>query len=291
MYRFRRQQTLASSALVEGIGYWSGQKVRVECRPAPPDSGVVFVRSDLPEQPRVPAVIDYRIDAARRTVLQNGAARVEMVEHLLAALAGLQIDNCEVWIDHSELPGCDGSAKPFVDAFDAAGIVAQSATRTARFVTKPLRLCREGSWIEALPSADGRTTLHYVLDYGIGGPIGRQELEVVLKPQRFRQGLAPSRTFLLAAEAEALRAQGLAGCTTTRDLLVFDQRGPIDNSLRFPDECVRHKLLDLVGDLALAGADLIGKFRAYRSGHKLNAELVRQLAAEVETVCDVRHAA
>jgi len=291
MYRFRRQQTLASPALVEGIGYWSGEKVRVECRPAPPDSGIVFVRSDLPERPRIPATVDYRIDASRRTVLQNGSARVEMVEHLLAALAGLQIDNCEVWIDRSELPGCDGSAKPFVDAFDAAGIVCQSAPRAAHFVTKPVRLCRDGNWIEALPSPDGRTTLHYVLDYGIGGPIGRQELEIVLKPRSFRERLAPSRTFLLAAEAEALRAQGLAGCVTARDLLVFDQHGPIDNQLRFPDECVRHKLLDLVGDLALAGTDLVGKFRAYRSGHKLNAELVRQLTAEFELAADVRHAA
>lgn len=291
MYRFRRQQTLASPALIEGVGYWSGEQVRVECRPASPDSGVVFVRSDLPDRPRIPALADYRVDAARRTVLQNGSARVEMVEHLLAALAGLQIDNCEVWIDRAELPGCDGSAKPFVEAFDAAGIVPQSAPRAARFVAKPLRLCRDGSWIEALPSPDGRTTLHYVLDYGIGGPIGRQELEVSLKPRRFREGLAPSRTFLLAAEAEALRAQGLAGRTTARDLLVFGPHGPIDNQLRFPDECVRHKLLDLVGDLALAGTDLVGRFRAYRSGHKLNAELVRQLTAELELAADVRHAA
>ena len=291
MYRFRRQQTLASPALVEGIGYWSGEKVRVECRPAPPDSGIVFVRSDLPERPRIPATVDYRIDAARRTVLQNGAARVEMVEHLLAALAGLQIDNCEVWIDRTELPGCDGSAKPFVDAFDAAGIVCQSAPRAAHFVTKPVRLCRDGNWIEALPSPDGRTTLHYVLDYGIGGPIGRQELEIVLKPRSFRERLAPSRTFLLAAEAEALRAQGLAGCVTARDLLVFDQHGPIDNQLRFPDECVRHKLLDLVGDLALAGTDLVGKFRAYRSGHKLNAELVRLLMSETEMIGQWRRCA
>lgn len=291
MYRYRQQQTLAHPALVEGVGYWSGEPVRVELHPAEPATGVVFVRVDLPGAPRVPAEIAYRVDAPRRTVLQAGSARVEMVEHLLAALAGLHIDNCEVRIDRPELPGCDGSALPFVEAIDAAGVEVQSAVRAVRFVTQPIRICRDGCWIEAIPSLNGRTTLHYMLDYGIGGPIGRQVLEFVLNPARFRHSIAPSRTFLLAAEAEALKAQGLARGVSARDLLVFDRDGPIDNQLRFPDECVRHKLLDLVGDLALSGADLVGRVRAYRSGHKLNAELVRQLTAAVEPTALVRKAA
>jgi UDP-3-O-acyl-N-acetylglucosamine deacetylase len=122
--------------------------------------------------------------------------------------------------------------------------------------------------------------LRYELDYGSGNPIGRQSLEISLSPRHFHLNLAPSRTFVLESEAAAIKAQGLAGRTTFKDLLVFGPRGPIDNQLRFPDECVRHKMLDMVGDLALAGCDLAGRFVAYRSGHRLNAELVRAIVAE-----------
>jgi UDP-3-O-[3-hydroxymyristoyl] N-acetylglucosamine deacetylase len=121
------------------------------------------------------------------------------------------------------------------------------------------------------------------LDYGVGNPIGRQSLEISLSPRHFHLNLAPSRTFVLESEAAAIKAQGLARRTTFQDLLVFGPGGPIDNQLRFPDECVRHKMADMVGDMALAGCDLVGRFVAYRSGHRLNAELVRALTAERET--------
>ena len=123
--------------------------------------------------------------------------------------------------------------------------------------------------------------LRYELDYG-GGPIGRQSLEVSLSPRHFHINLAPSRTFLLESEALAIQARGLGRRATFRDLLVFGPRGPIDNQLRFPDECVRHKMVDMVGDLAMTGCDLAGRFAAYRSGHRLNAELVRAIVAEEE---------
>ena len=122
--------------------------------------------------------------------------------------------------------------------------------------------------------------LRYELDYGSGNPIGRQSLEISLSPRHFHLNLAPSRTFVLESEAAAIKAQGLGGRTTCKDLLVFGPRGPIDNQLRFPDECVRHKMVDMVGDLALAGCDLVGRFVAFRSGHRLNAELVRAIVAE-----------
>ena len=150
------------------------------------------------------------------------------------------------------------------------------------------------SWIEARPCCSGKTILHYELDYGSGNPIGRQSLEVSLSPRHFHMNLAPSRTFMLEAEAAAMKAQGLGQRATCKDLLVFGSRGPIDNQLRFPDECVRHKLADMVGDLALAGCDLVGRFVAFRSGHRLNAELVRAIVAQgdsgrTETLC-VRNA-
>jgi UDP-3-O-[3-hydroxymyristoyl] N-acetylglucosamine deacetylase len=278
----RRQQTLASTAVVEGVGYWSGQDVRVEFRPAPPHGGVVFVRDDLPGCPRVQAAVANRFEMPRRTVLRRGEAIVEMVEHIMAALVGLQIDNCEVWVDRAEMPGCDGSCLPFVAALRQVGVVQQDAPRTRRMITRVIHLGNEESWIEARPGGAGRTVLQYELDYGSGSPIGRQSLEILLSPRFFHLNLAPSRTFLLEHEAAALRARGLGQRATPQDLLVFNAGGPIDNHLRFPDECVRHKIVDLIGDLGLAGCDFGGHFVAYRSGHRLNAELVRTIMAETD---------
>ncbi len=280
MYATRKQRTIAMPAVVEGVGYWSGRDVRVEFRPAPPGSGIVFVRRDLPREPRLPARVEYRTETPRRTNLRCGPATVEMIEHVMSALAGLQVDNCEVWVNQAEMPGCDGSALPFVRVLDAAGIVAQDAVREVRRIRQVIRLGDAESWIEARPSNCGKTVLRYELDYGSGSAIGRQSLEVALSPKYFHLNLAPSRTFLLQSEAAAFQARGLALRATYRDLLVFNSEGPIDNELRFPDECVRHKLVDLVGDLALAGCDLAGRVLAYRTGHRLNAELVRAILAQ-----------
>ncbi len=282
MHTSRYQRTLAGPTQIAGVGYWTGKAVSVEFRPAAADSGIVFVRRDLPGCPRIPAHPQYLVEIPRRTSLRCGQASVEMIEHIMAALAGLQIDNCEVWVDEAEMPGCDGSALPFVEALSAAGIVAQDARRPTRFIRRPIRLSDGQSWIEARPSLLGKTILRYELDYGSGNPIGRQSLEVSLSPKYFQVNLAPSRTFMLETEAAALRAQGLGLHVRPSDLLVFDESGPIDNQLRFPDECVRHKLVDLIGDLALAGCDVVGCFAAYRSGHRLNAALVRAILAETD---------
>ena len=273
----RKQRTLSATAAVEGIGYWSGRDVRVEFRPAGPRQGIVFVRSDLPGRPRIAAAVANRIEMPRRTVLRSGGVSVEMVEHILAALAGMHVDNCEVWVDQAEMPGCDGSAQAFVVAIQKAGIVEQDAPRGLFAVRQVLRLGDEQCWIEARPAAGGKTVIQYELDYGSGSPIGRQSLEVTLSPRYFQVGLAGSRTFMLQREAAALQERGLGQRTTFNDLLVFDADGPIGNALRFPDECVRHKILDMVGDFALAGCDLAGHFTAYRSGHRLNAELLRAM--------------
>jgi UDP-3-O-acyl N-acetylglucosamine deacetylase len=271
----RNQRTLLATAAIEGIGYWSGRDVRVEFHPAGPQEGIVFVRSDLPGRPRIPAAVANRIEMPRRTVLRAGGASVEMVEHVMAALAGMQVDNCEVWVDQPEIPGCDGSAQAFVAAIQEAGIVEQDAPREVLAVRQVLRLGNEECWIEARPASGGKTVIQYELDYGSGNPIGRQSLEVTLSPRYFHLSLASSRTFILQREAAALQERGFGKRTAFNDLLVFDSDGPIGNSLRFPDECVRHKILDMVGDFALAGCDLVGRFAAYRSGHRLNAELVR----------------
>ena len=287
----RKQRTIAAPAAIAGVGYWSGRDIKVEFRPAAAGTGIVFVRRDLPGAPRIPALIEHRVETPRRTTLRLGKAAVEMIEHIMAALAGLAIDNCELWVDRPEMPGCDGSCLPFVEALRAAGIVEQDAPREQLVVDRVIRVGNQESWIEARPCRSGKLVLRYELDYGSGSPIGRQSLEISLSPRHFHLNLAPSRTFLLESEAEAIKARGLGRRTTFQDLLVFGPKGPIDNQLRFPDECVRHKMMDMVGDLALAGCDLVGCFAAFRSGHRLNAELVRAIVAGVNKEKQLKHCA
>jgi UDP-3-O-acyl N-acetylglucosamine deacetylase len=287
----RRQRTIARTVSVDGFGYWSGRDVRVEFRPAPPDAGIAFVRRDMQPAVRIPAAVERRYETPRRTALAVGAARVEMVEHILAALAGLDIDNCEVWVDEREMPGCDGSSAAFVEALDRAGAVPQDAARATLIVRELTRLGNDESWIEARPSAVPGLHVKFRIDYAAHPSIGRQTLAMQVTPETFRQALAPCRTFLLKEEAEWLRSQGLASRVTPRDVLVFDADGPIENATRFPDECVRHKILDLIGDLALAGCDIHGQIVAHCCGHRLHAELARVLLTEGEKVAPWRRCA
>lgn len=272
------QRTIRKEAALSGFGLLGGRDVRVRFAPAPPDSGVVFVRTDLAGPLRIPAHVDYVAPAVRRTVLERNGARVEMIEHVMAALAGLEIDNCEVHLDAPELPGCDGSSEAFVEKLLEAGIVGQAAPRRRLRIRRPVCVADGDAILAAHPAAGGRFIVSYDLEYGAGdGPIGRQSLFTEITPESFRQGLARSRTFLLEEEARELRSQGLGLRATTRDALVFGPDGPIDNTLRWADECVRHKILDLVGDLRLLGCAVEGYVVAHKSGHRLNAALVREL--------------
>lgn len=280
IHTMRNQRTIAEPVSVAGFGYWSGQDVTVEFRPAAPDSGICFIRRDLQPAVTIAAVAKNRIEVPRRTTLSSSGAAVEMVEHVMAALAGLEIHNCEVWVDRPEMPGLDGSSLAFVEALDSAGIVDQQVKRPVLRIREVTRVGDDACWIEARPSRHNRLTLKYRLDYGNDNAIGRQTLELPVTQESFRRELAASRTFMFKHEADWLRSQGIGQRATPADLLVFDDLGPIDNTLRFEDECVRHKMLDLVGDLALAGCDLVGNITAHRTGHRLNAELVRVLLAE-----------
>lgn len=284
MHALRKQRTISRPVTIEGFGLWGGRDVQVEFRPAEPGSGIVFVRRDLPQPARIKAVVANRVETPRRTTLSAQGASVEMVEHILAALAGLQIDNCEIWVDDAEMPGCDGSSMPFVTVLDSAGIVEQDAPRPQLVVRNVTRLGNDESWVEARPNAAAGLSVKFRLDYGSGNAIGRQTLQIPVTPESFRRELAPSRTFMLQEEAEWLLARGLGKRATYQNLLVFDNDGPIENELRYRDECVRHKTLDLVGDLALAGCDLVGHFIAHRSGHRLNADVVRALLNEEEII-------
>ena len=276
VFAVRSQQTLRRPAVVSGVGYWSGQANRVELRPAAAGSGVVFVRDDLPVPVRIPASVEYRVDAVARTNLAVAGVTVQMVEHVLSALAGLAVDCCEIHLTAEELPGLDGSAQAYVDAIDAVGVEGLGAPVVPIVFDHVVRLGDDSSWVEIGPPQFGGLTVEYELDYSHAA-IGRQELRLEVTPDSYREHLAAARTFLAVEEAQRLQAAGLGLAVGHRDLLVFGPDGPIGNSLRWDDECVRHKMLDLVGDLALAGQPIHATVRACRSGHRLNAAAAARL--------------
>jgi UDP-3-O-[3-hydroxymyristoyl] N-acetylglucosamine deacetylase len=277
----RPQRTLARPAEVRGFGLLTGAEVRLRFRPAGPDCGVTFVRTDLPSAPRVPARVQSVTGTQRRTTLGNAPAQVALVEHVLAALAGLKIDNCDVELTAGEPPGLDGSARQFFDALAAAGTVVQPARRTIYSVQTPVTVAQGGATLTLYPDAGDGLRISYLLDYGPRSPLDRQTHTQTVTPERVMAEVAGCRTFLLEEEADAFRRQGIGSRLTPADILVFGPRGVIDNRLRFANEPARHKVLDLLGDLALFGHDLRGHVVAYRSGHPLNVELVRVLASRL----------
>ena len=273
----RPQTTIASSTSVAGFGFWSGLDVKLEFHPAVANSGVVFIRTDLPGHPRIAANIANRVAGPRRTTLVSNEVAVEMVEHVLSALAGMKIANCEVHVNQAEMPGLDGSSIGFVLALESAGKVELDATREITWVTHTTRVGDENSWIEIAPVENQSFELEFVLEYPSHASIGKQHWGTKLTTADYCEQIAPARTFILDTEAEKLRANGLGARVGYQDLLVFDQHGPIDNELRYDDECARHKVLDMIGDFALIETDIVGKFTAYKSGHRLNSQVVVEL--------------
>lgn len=276
-HSYRWQRTIGESAEVHGVGFLTGAMVRLRFVPAPPSTGVVFVRTDLRPRARVPARLDQVTGTQRRTTLGQPTAQVGLVEHVLAALAGLRIDNCFVELNAPEPPGLDGSARRFVDALWRARPIVQSARREISAVDGPVIVSQNGATLTLYPTDKDELRISYLLDYGKDSPIGWQLHTQTLTPDGFAEDVAGCRTFILESEAAELRRQGLGSRTTAADLLVFGKLGPIDNELRYANEPARHKILDIIGDLSLLGHDLSGHLVAYRSGHPLNVEMVRCL--------------
>lgn len=245
----------------------------VKFRPALAGTGVVFVRTDLEDQPEIPALIHHRVQSLRRTTLMCGGHKVEMVEHILSALVGLQIDNCYVDVNRVEMPGMDGSSIAFTRTLQSAGRIEQDQPRKQIVLDTPIRIEEKGAWVEALPTANENFELVYDVDYPDCPAIGKQHTRYKLDRSTYQQQIAPARTFVLKHEAELMRQQGLGQRVSYRDLLVFDNDGPIDNILNFEDECGRHKILDMIGDLALTGYDIVGRVHGHKSGHRLNSQL------------------
>ena len=277
---FRKQTTIADQISVTGFGFWSGRDVSVTFVPAAANTGVVFVRTDLPGQPRIPAVIQNRVNGPRRTTLVANGSTVEMVEHVLAALAGMKIDNCEIRVDRAEMPGCDGSSLAFTDALAQTDVVELEAERRVIRIEAPIRVGTEDSWIEAQPTTSDQLELTYRLSYECPS-IGQQTFSSIITRENYLSQITAARTFVLLEEAQQMKKLGIGQRVTYQDVVVFDDSGPLETELRFEDECARHKLLDMVGDFSLSGADLAGKITAYRSGHRLNSQMVFALLQQI----------
>lgn len=288
---FDCQTTLRTAVSVSGVGVHNGKPVSVQFSPADPDTGIVFHGSaDGTDEQEIRASAAAIGGTDLCTVLGDPAGfHVGTVEHLMATLFALGIDNVHIDIDGSEMPILDGSAAMFVDAFDRAGIEAQAVRRRYIRVLKPVRIEYGASWAEFRPY-DG-TRFEIEIDFE-SPAIGRQTFESDIDANVFRRDVARARTFGFLKDVERLWAAGYALGSSLENSVVIGEDHKIINieGLRYGDEFVRHKTLDAMGDLALAGARFIGLFRSYRGGHKLNAAALRQLLSDpsafeiVETV-------
>ena len=282
-----KQRTLKSLISASGVGLHPGQKVRMTLRPAPPDSGVVFRRVDLPSPVDIPARADLVGEARLCSTLVKGNAKVVTVEHLMSALGGLGVDNVFVDLDAPELPIMDGSASPFVLLLQQAGLVEQGAPKRFLRVRKTVEV-RDGDKLARLEPYEG-----YRLSFSIEfrHPMierSTQAVSVDFAETSYLKEIARARTFGFMHEVEDLRGSGFAQGGHLDNAVVLDDQGVLNSDgLRFADEFIRHKLLDAIGDLYLIGRPLLGAFSAHKSGHLLNNRLVRAALAEpgaLETV-------
>jgi len=277
--RPRNEHTIAADCEVNGRGYWSGREVGVHFKPSPAGSGIRFVRTDISGEPSCQANTRNSSGLSMRTNLNAGLASFHMVEHVMSALYSLEIDNCIVETDAEELPGLDGSSGAYVDALQSVGMVMQASARKRFIVDRVIRVGTPEAWIEVSPSNRGCASFEYRLDYGTASLIPEQKSTVLLTPSNYCREIARARTFVTAQQADQLGMSGVGMHVTNQDLIVFDSSGSVlDNQLRFQNECARHKTLDLIGDLAMAGVELVGKFVSFRGGHQLNSQLAGLLA-------------
>jgi len=278
----RPQKTINSEVKLAGRGLFGGEEARITFRPAPVDTGVVFVRTDLSEPVRIAAVVANIAQRHRRTTLRKGSVAVETTEHCLAAMSALQIDNIIIEIDGMEMPGFDGSSHEYFKALKKAGVVDQQAKCKQLVITEPVSVVESDMSIYALPYDTDKLNITYDLNYMEHTGIGKQLYSCEFTTAVFESQLATARTFVLEAEARQMQAHGIGAHLTPREILVINSDGPIKNSYRFSDECVRHKIVDIIGDLSLVGRPVIGRIVAYKSGHVMNQKLVKELVKIAE---------
>lgn len=281
------QRTVARTIRHNGIGLHSGRNVHLEIHPAAANSGIRFIRTDLKPAVEIPAHPSSVFDTALATRLGTPAAYVSTVEHLMAALFGLGIDNARICVDSSEMPIVDGSAAPWLILLDEAGVEDLGVPRSVRVIKKPVEVSdpRDPSrFIRIEPSKEPRIT--YSIDFKNNDLIGSQSLTMSLTGRSFCEALSHARTFCTAEEVEFMRSRGLALGGSLHNAIVVSRTAGLLNAggLRTPDEFVRHKILDCIGDLALLGTPLSGHIIAHKAGHDLHTALAKMLVDNKDAV-------
>jgi len=274
-----QQRTLRRPISCAGIGLHSGKKVTLSLRPAAADSGIRFRRSDLGGQ-EVPATVDHVGGINHATGLMRDTVRVDTVEHLLAAFVSLGVDNAVVELSSPEVPIMDGSAAPFIYLIQEAGIKPLSSPRRYLKVLRPISLSRGDKRIAIYPSDHFKVTYSIAFDHPM---LRHQSRTIRLTEESFIEEIAPARTFGFLEEVEMMRQQGLALGGSLENAIVIGDTGVLNNALRFDDEFVRHKILDVIGDMALVGHPIIGHLVAHRGGHALHTQFAAHVLEECES--------
>lgn len=273
--KMNAQKTIKERITCHSVGLHSGRKVRMTIFPAGTDTGIVFHRRDVPGGSEIRAHLNNVSDTTLATTLGLNGTRISTVEHLLSALYGMGIDNAVVEVDSFEVPIMDGSALPFVHMFKKTGIVDQQAPRKMAVITRPVEVT-EGECRAAFTPSD-TFEITYVIDFA-HPVIGTQSYHMLFSPESYEREICEARTFGFLHQVEFLQARGLALGGSLKNAIVLDEEKVINKEgLRVPDEFVKHKILDAIGDLSLLGMPIVGHFSAYKSGHKLNNLLLRKL--------------
>lgn len=272
------QRTLSEPVTCQGVGVHSGAVVNLTLRPAPADHGIVFVRTDLPRPVAIPALADFVVDTSMATTLGRDGVKVGTVEHLLSALAALGVDNVRVELDGPEVPVMDGSAAAFVEMVARAGLRELEAPRGYLVIKKPVSVVDGDKEASLTPARHFRISC--TIDFKHPS-ISAQSFEVEVSERHFLRDICRARTFGFLRDVEMLKKMGLARGGSLDNAIVMDEQRILNpEGLRFPDEFVRHKILDAIGDVSLFGRPVVGHLKAFKTGHALNHKLVKKVLAD-----------
>ena len=274
------QKTIKTAVKCNGIGLHTGRKVNMTIKPAEVDEGIVFYRNDLSQNNEIRAELNNVSDTTLATTIGMNGTSVSTVEHLLSAFSGMGISNAIIEIDSFEIPVMDGSALPFVELLNKVGILVQNKPKKFLVIEKPVSVSDGTGKAMFIPSSEFKITYDIDFDHSV---VGKQSYHMTFSPDIYEKYICPARTFGFLRDVEYLQAKGLALGGSLKNAVVLDDEKIINKEgLRFPDEFVKHKILDAIGDLFLLGMPIIGHFMAYKSGHKLNNLLLKELLAHEE---------
>ncbi len=272
------QKTIKKAVSFSGVGLHTGNKTTITFKPAPPNTGVIFIRTDLSERPRIQADVAHVIDVSRGTTIGLDGAKVLTIEHVLAAIAGLGIDNVYAEVDADEAPVGDGSAAPFVEVLSDADVEEQNHPKKEIRISSPVAYDRDGISLLALPSDSLK--LSYTIDYNHPA-LDSQFCSFTIDPAVFAREIAPARTYCFLHDVEQLKAAGLIKGGSIENAIIIGDDDVLNEKLRFSDEFARHKVLDLLGDLVLLGGNLVAHVVAIKAGHASHVEFIKQIRSEI----------